>query len=97
MMDLGLDGEYYGEDVATDPEALSKEESGSEKLEIPKQIIDRISDIKAENEDDSDIVEETEKTPNKVAEVQDLEKETPVAAEVKDGSQGSEESKDASS
>ena len=70
MMDLGLYGELDGEETAAEPDTPKIEESESDKLEIPQDIIDQISD---DTTDNSDIIEET---PDEIADVEESEEET---------------------
>ena len=81
MMDLGLDGELDGEDSTAELDSSINVEAESEKLEIPQEIIDQVSD---DTPDESDVTEENEETPDEVAEVEETDEAVPEAEDVKD-------------
>ena len=81
MMDLGLDGELEGEEIAEEPDTPKIEESESEKLEIPQDIIDQVSN---NTPDESDLDKEDEEISDKVAEVEDTDAAESEAEDGKD-------------
>ena len=94
MMDLGLDGELDGEDSTAELDSSINVEAESEKLEIPQEIIDQVSD---DTPDESDVTEENEETPDEVAEVEETDEAVPDAEDVKDDdAPEADESKDES-
>ena len=94
MMDLGLDGELDGEDSTAELDSSINVEAESEKLEIPQEIIDQVSD---DTPDESDVTEENEETPDEVAEVEETDEAVPEAEDVKDDdAPEADESKDES-
>ena len=72
MMDLGLEGDLDAEDTAAVAATPKNEETESEKLEIPQDIIDKISNAAT---GESDMSKEDDGTADEVAEVEETDEE----------------------